>query len=159
GVYSPDMDAGLGLSVFTETRRLAAPSASARIALVIGNSAYKMPGATLDNPCNDANAMAKSLEQLGFHVRCLLDLSKSEMVDAIGSFIDSLGVEAVNAEAGLIFYAGHGVQIGGENYLVPTDCSITNEFAFAQSSVSLNELIARLETSRKAGLLFLDCCR
>jgi hypothetical protein len=129
------------------------------LALVIGNGAYTAPGAALSNPANDAQVIGGALKLLGFQVTCLVDQTKAQMIHSIGSFLETLSAPEVNADAGLIFYAGHGVQMAGQNYLVPIDCSIENALAFEQSSILLDTLISRLETTRKAGLIFLDCCR
>jgi uncharacterized caspase-like protein len=103
--------------------------------------------------------MARELEKLGFRVTVLIDKTRQEMSEAIGQFIDRLDSGEVNAEAGVLFYAGHGVQIDGENYLLPVDCSPRNVVSLINSSLSLDTVIRQLERTRKAGLLFLDCCR
>ncbi len=82
------------------------------------------------------------------------------MSEAISLFVDRLqsGGE-VNADTGLVFYAGHGVQIDGENYLLPTNVSARNVVSLIDSALPLNNLIRQLEKTKKAGLIFLDCCR
>jgi len=89
--------------------------ASKRIALVIGNSAY-MYAAVLDNPANDAESMAKALQAHGFDVIKGVDLDHAHMRATIRKFSRALS----RAEVGLFFYAGHGIQVSGKNFLVPT---------------------------------------
>ena len=164
GVYAPAMDAQLGFNVFTapievasaETRAIQAPT---RVALVIGNGAYQSAGARLQNPANDATIVARELEKLGFRVNLLTDKTREEMSEAIGLFIDRLQSGEINADTGLLFYAGHGVQIDGENYILPTNCSARSAVSLIDSSLPLNNLIRQLERTKKAGLIFLDCCR
>ena len=105
---------------------LAAFSASAqapldiRVALVIGNSAY--PGFPLLNPVNDARAMADTLKGLGFAVTELRDARKAQMADAIAQVQGSLkGKQGV----GMLYYAGHGLQVDWRNYMVPVDARLT----------------------------------
>jgi uncharacterized caspase-like protein/tetratricopeptide (TPR) repeat protein len=164
--YSPAMDTKLGLGVFdagavvaSAPTRTMAPAAAERIALVIGNGAYQSAGARLANPPNDAEAIAAELDKLGFKVTRLIDKTRAEMADAIGTFIERLDNPDVNAEAGLVFYAGHGVQIDGENYILPVDCSPKNVVSLINSSLSLDDIVRQVEKSKKAGLVFLDCCR
>ena len=101
-----------------------APAAHAekRIALVIGNSAYQST-AELNNPRNDATDMAGALRRLGFEVLDGLDLDKRSMERIIRQF----GIKLSGADLALFFYAGHGVAIGGQNYLVPTDARLASE--------------------------------
>ncbi len=166
GVYAPEMDAKLGFDVFTAPVAVAALETAARslapttrVALVIGNGAYQNPGARLVNPANDAQVVSAELEKLGFRVNLLVDKTREEMSEAISLFIDRLNSTEVNADTGLIFYAGHGVQIDGENYLLPTNVQARNVVSLIDSSLSLDNLIRQLERTKKAGLIFLDCCR
>src|SRR5262249_48078083 len=97
---------------------LGAPAANAekRVALVIGNSAYQN-AAELKNSRNDASDMAKALRRLGFDLLDGLDLDKRSMERTIREF----GIKLSGADLAFFYYAGHGVAIGGQNYLVPTD--------------------------------------
>ncbi len=90
-----------------------------RIALVIGNSAYQHTS-RLANPANDADDIAATLSGLGFEVTKRQDLKKHEMDSTLGAFAGSLK----GAEIGLFFYAGHGLQVAGQNYLVPVDAKL-----------------------------------
>ena len=92
-----------------------------RVALVIGNAAYRE--APLKNPANDAKAIATLLQKQGFKVILRQNASKSEMENAVAEFGEQLSQDSV----GLFFFAGHGMQVGGRNYLVPTDAKITSE--------------------------------
>src|SRR5436190_5009829 len=92
-------------------------SAEPRRALVIGNSAYPPDAHPLKNPVNDARAMGGALKDLGFDVTLKLDLTQAQMEDAIREFTGSLGQGSV----AVFYYAGHGFQIEGINYLAPID--------------------------------------
>ena len=94
----------------------AASFAQERVALVVGNGRYEHIGGLL-NPANDARAIAAELRELGFLVQEHVDLGKDDLEDAIEAFAET----TVGAEAALFFYAGHAVQRGGQNYLLPID--------------------------------------
>src|ERR1700688_3146951 len=113
-------------AAFIAVAWLAAPAhADKRVALVIGNSAYKsIP--RLDNPVNDATLMADTLRALGFDLvgsRAQLDLDKAGLDNAIQSFSQQIQ----GADVGLFYYAGHGVQVRGSNYLVPISANVARE--------------------------------
>src|SRR5580692_3182646 len=99
--------------------------AEKRVALVVGNSAYRnVP--RLDNPANDAKLLADTLSSLGFTLvggGAQLDLDKSSLDRAVQAF----GAQLSGADVGLFYYAGHGVQVRGENYLIPVDANPTKE--------------------------------
>ena len=95
-----------------------------RVALVIGNSSYEFTS-TLTNPRNDAEDLSKLLAKLGFEVVSGVDLDKSAMERLIRSFAEKMS----GAKLGVFFYAGHGLQVGGQNYLVPTDAKLTSAIA------------------------------
>src|SRR5262249_35491184 len=96
-----------------------------RMALVIGNSDYRTVTA-LPNPANDARAMARFLISAGFQVMQAPNLTQSDMRKTIGNFASMVGEKGPDTVA-LVFYAGHGLQVDGENYLVPVDASIQRE--------------------------------
>lgn len=98
-------------------------------ALVIGNSNY--PIGTLKNPANDARLMAQSLTDLGFQVTAKTDLSHQEMEDAVSEF----GRMVPKGGLAFFFFAGHGLQVRGENYLIPTDAKIKDEAAVKRQRV------------------------
>lgn len=126
-----------------------------RLAIVIGNSEYKYVG-ELRNPCNDANDMAKSLEKLGFKVNKYLNLGQDELTAAITQFKKELNDYSV----ALFYYAGHGMQIKGKNYLVPIDCNITTEELTALSCYDMDDLFNGISIYKdKTNIIILDSCR
>lgn len=123
-------------------------------ALVIGNSRY--PGAPLVNPQHDANAVAERFRRFGFRVTVLQDGTRRQMVDAIARFAE----QARNADVTLLFYAGHGMQVNGINYLVPVDLDLNAARAanISFEAVSLNTLLEE-HMPGATKLVFLDACR
>lgn len=140
---------------------LAIPAAQAepRLALIIGNAKYGQEMGRLPNPANDAELMAKTLTGLGFQVTKLIDADQKQMKRAIvdfGSALQNAGGDAV----GLFFYAGHGVQIGGENYLIPLDSRIEKEADVEVEAVSANGVLKQMEFAGNAvNIVILDACR
>ena len=96
-----------------------------RVALVIGNSNYRNV-VRLPNPVNDAEAIAKVLNTAGFEVVSATDLNHNEMIQVVQDFSVKIASRGPNAVA-MVYYAGHGVQLAGENYLVPVDAKISSE--------------------------------
>lgn len=129
-------------------------TAAERVALVIGNSAYKHTP-RLENPANDARDVARSLETLGFEVIQLHDLDKASMDRAIRRFADALA----SARTGLFYYAGHGLQVGGQNYLVPIDAELTTASALDFEMVRLDLVHRTMESAVKTNIIVLDACR
>lgn len=125
-----------------------------RVALVIGNSAY-VSATKLDNPINDAEDMAATLERLGFAVLKGIDLSKAGMDAIIRQFAEAMG----GAKAGLLFYAGHGLQVGGQNYLVPIDAKLTTSSALDFEMVRLDLIQRAMEREASTNIIILDACR
>jgi hypothetical protein len=122
-------------------------------ALVIGNSAY--PGSSrLANPVNDARAMAAKLRSLGFRVTEVPNATREQLVRGLSDFTRT----AAQADLTLLFYAGHGVQIGGMNYMIPVDMSLTDPAQAPLQGVSLNSVVEQYMPG-KAKLVFLDACR
>ena len=132
----------------------AGQSQGKRVALVIGNSAYENTP-TLANPKNDSEDMAAVLQSLGFEVIKGVDLKKSEMERSIRDFANAL----VGAEMGLFFYAGHGLQVGGVNYLVPTDAVLTTASALDFEMVRLDLIQRTMEGEAQTNVIILDACR
>ncbi len=126
-----------------------------RIALVIGNSAY--PGAPLVNPANDARAMGDTLRGLGFIVVELRDAQKAQMADAIAKVRASLqGKQGV----GMLYYAGHGLQLDWQNYMVPVDARLSNAADVPAQTVNINSVIEAFKTAgNRMNILVLDACR
>jgi uncharacterized caspase-like protein/formylglycine-generating enzyme required for sulfatase activity len=124
-----------------------------RVALVIGNAAYQGAPA-LRNPVNDAKAMSDTLNGLGFEVIEVTDASQKEMNRAITAFGEKLSGET----AALFFYAGHGLQVKGKNYIVPVDAEIKSESAIASETVSVDTVLEQLNAS-PISIVILDACR
>jgi len=129
--------------------------ASARTALVIGNSDYA--SAPLDNPVNDATDIATKLRQLDFNVNVLIDASRRDMRRAIREYSENL---RTTGGVGLFYYAGHGMQIKGVNYLIPTDAIMQNEFEIPDEAVAANSILRALEEAdNDLNIVILDACR
>ena len=111
-----------------------------RLALVIGNGAYEH-GGVLKNPVNDANLMASTLQGLGFTVIKRTNADKSSMERAIYEFSRGLA----NNDVGLFYYAGHGIQIEGTNYLIPINAHMNDKIAVRFEGVSVNEVVEQFE--------------
>src|SRR5262245_52287648 len=135
---------------------LLAPAAFAadRVALVIGNGAYAH-ATQLPNPPNDAADMAKALRDIGFDVVDGIDLDRRGMEERIRSFADRLG----SAKVALFFYAGHGMQVAGKNYLIPTDAKLQKPGDLAFDAVDVQVVLAQMEATQRVNLVFLDACR
>ncbi len=125
-----------------------------RVALVIGNSNYT--GAFLKNPVNDARGMQAALESCKFEVTLLTDATKRQMEEAIRAFGDRLRGGAV----GLFYYAGHGVQMKGENYLIPIGAKLDQEVDLTYQGVNVGEVLDRMDAAKNAlNIVILDACR
>lgn len=124
-----------------------------RVALVIGNAAYPGVGA-LRNPVNDATDMAAKLRTLGFDVMLRTDLRQKEMLRALTEFGERIqpGSEA------LFFYAGHGMQVRGRNFLIPVDADIRSESSVSSEAVDMDQLLDKL-TPARLSMVILDACR
>ena len=134
-----------------------AENAKNRVALVIGNAAYKR--GVLANPVNDAKLMAERLKAQGFEVSASYDASQHDMKRAVQSFAATLRERGKDAVA-FIFYAGHGVQMKGENYLIPVDEQIKSEADVDIDAVSLSSIMSMLEnTQTRLAIVVLDACR
>jgi uncharacterized caspase-like protein len=146
----------LALAAFTTALVLAMRPvhAQGRVALVIGNSAYKH-AATLDNPRNDAADMAAALRKLNFKVIDGVDLDKAAFDRKVAEFAGALR----GASVGLFFYAGHGLQVGGQNYLVPVDAQADTAAALDFQMVRLDLVQRTMEREAQTNILFLDACR
>lgn len=129
-------------------------AAENRVALVIGNSAYRY-ASVLGNPKNDAADMAAAAERLGFKVVKGVDLDKSGMDRAIRQFAESLR----GASIGMFFYAGHGLQVSGRNYLVPVDAELKTAEALDFEMVGLDVVQRIMEAATETNILFVDACR
>ncbi len=128
--------------------------AERRVALVIGNGAYAH-AAPLANPANDARAVAAALTRLGFEVLPGFDLSNADLRRTIRAFVDKL----VDADVAMFFYAGHGLQVAGENYLIPVDASIRIEADLDFNAVRMDLISRQLDREAKVKIIMLDACR
>ena len=129
-------------------------SAAKRVALVIGNSAYEH-APVLKNPKNDAQAISTVLKRLGFDVVTGIDLAHLDFARIFSQFRKKLK----GADVGLFFYAGHGLQVNGNNYLVPIDAELEDETSLNFEAVPLHLILKVMERSTKTNLVFLDACR
>lgn len=123
-----------------------------KVALVIGLAAY--PGSALKNTIADATLVAGRFEQAGFNVQLVTDLPQVAIAKAFEDFLSA----ANGADIAAIYYAGHGMQINGENYLVPIDFDPDKGTVFPQL-ISLTRILARLDTFANAKIVLLDACR
>jgi len=125
-----------------------------RIALVIGNSQYK--DSPLPNPVNDARAIAKALSGSGFKVTKKENTGQKEMQVALREFGDALK----NGGVGLFYYAGHGMQVKGRNFLIPVDAQIQREDEVAYNSVDAGQVLDKMEAANnRLNIVILDACR
>ena len=128
-----------------------------RLALVIGNGEYM--SAPLNNPANDSTLMAQTLTDLGFLVSHRHNLTQSEMKRAILDFgmkLEEMGPDTI----GLFYYAGHGMQVEGVNYLVPVDADIRREAEVSVLAVAASDVISQMKYARNTlNIIILDACR
>jgi uncharacterized caspase-like protein len=129
-------------------------SAERRVALVVGNSGYKHATA-LRNPGNDATDVAETLKKLGFEVLLGRDLDQQDFAKTIEQFARVLD----EADIGLFFYAGHGLQMNDKNYLVSTNARLENEFLLSSETIELDAIVRLMESKAATNLVFLDACR
>ncbi|MBN9254559.1 MULTISPECIES: caspase family protein [unclassified Mesorhizobium] len=128
--------------------------AGPRIALVIGNSAYKNANRLL-NPRNDSKAVAAKLKGLGFQVIEGEDLDKPAMDRTVQQFEDAV----VGARVALLFYAGHGMQYEGHNYLIPIDAKLETASSINFETISVDQILAAMSDPGRIGIAMLDSCR
>jgi uncharacterized caspase-like protein len=122
---------------------------------VIGNSAYKnVP--VLDNPQRDAQAIAASLRAIGFEtVTLATDATREKLLDALHQFTD----QAAKADWAIIYYAGHGMEVNGINYLVPIEARFAPDRDIQREAVPLDQVMAAVDGAKKLKLVLLDACR
>lgn len=147
------------LAVLSLTLTAAAFSAAnaqtqARVALVIGNSAYQGVPA-LPNPVNDASDVSASLTRLGFSVRRVSNGNFDDMRLALRDFART----ASGSELAVVYFAGHGIEIGGENWLLPVDAQLQTDTAVHHEAVALRSIFPIVAGASKLGLVILDACR
>ena len=126
-----------------------------RVALVIGNSAYQNVGA-LPNPQKDAQALATTLRNIGFDVVTLAqDATRDKLSEALRTFAE----ESEKADWAMVYYAGHGIEVNGTNYLIPVDAKLATDRDIQFQAVPLDQVMAAVEGAHKLKLIMLDACR
>ena len=147
----------LGLGVIALLMGFAAAPASAdgkRVALVVGNSAYRnVP--ELPNPANDAGDVAAALNRLGFSVTLIANASFEEMRRGL----IALGREAAGADMAVMYFAGHGMEMSGENWLIPIDAELKKDIDAENEAISLRSVMLHVSNTTSLGLVVLDACR
>jgi uncharacterized caspase-like protein len=145
----------------TPTGSVAVPAVPAaagqgrRVALVIGNSAYRNVSA-LENPRHDAEKITQLLRAVGFaSVTLVHDATREKLIDALRAFAN----EAETSEWAMVYYAGHGMEVGGVNYLIPIDAKIAVDRDIQYEAVPLNQVLNAADTAKKIRLIMLDACR
>lgn len=139
-----------------QTQVAAAPqSQGRRVALVIGNSDYRAVP-MLPNPRRDAATVADALRRTGFQsVTLANDLTREKLIDALRKF----AVESDGADWSLVYFAGHGIEVGGQNYVIPVDAKLSADRDAQFEAVQLEQLMGATEGAKKLRLLLLDACR
>lgn len=130
------------------------PGSEKRTALVIGNSAYKF--SPLKNPVNDAQAVANTLKGLGFEVLLRENTTFKDLLEVMRLF----SLRSQDADVRLVFYAGHGIQVKGRNYLLPIDTVLQSEEEAASKAADVTQLLDRLSQAKEGmNVVILDACR
>ncbi len=130
-----------------------------RVALIIGNSQYSTMG-VLKNATNDATDMAAALEDLGFNVISGTDLNKKQMREKIKQFNNVLTNGDMEDTIGLFYYAGHGLEVDGDNYLVPIDADMQYQEDARDEGIGLNRITSRMKYAKnRMNIVILDACR
>lgn len=147
-------DRNLLVQAVAATTALPAANQTQRVALVIGNAAYK--DAPLSNPINDARAFAQALQESGFSVILRENTDQRGMLAALREFGDRLRAGGT----GLFYYAGHGMQIKGRNYLIPIGANVEREDEIAYSTVDAQAVLDKMEAAgNPSNIMILDACR
>jgi hypothetical protein len=133
---------------------LAGPAQASRVALVIGNSDYKNV-APLDNPGNDANDIGAALERLGFEIVKV----RNGTFDGMRRGLLDFARKARGSEVAIVFFAGHGMEVGGENYLIPIDAELKADVDVDHEAIALKTITPLVENASRLGLVILDACR
>ncbi|MDQ0467365.1 caspase family protein [Labrys wisconsinensis] len=135
--------------------QLSSPAlAGIKLALVLGNSNYQAAPA-LGNPANDAADLAQALRGIGFEVIEQRDATREQMASAVRAFAERIR----GADVALFFYAGHGLQLNGENYLIPVDAKIESEADVRFDTINLSDIQQEMEGPGRANVVILDACR
>jgi uncharacterized caspase-like protein len=146
---------GLAVGVFCcVLGLLAGPAEARRVALVIGNADYKV--GALENPVHDAAAVAKAFEALGFDK---VALKENLGADDFRAALMEMSHESTGAELGVVYFAGHGVEVAGHNYLVPTDAVLARQGDVDLQAIALDTVVGQLAGVEGLKLVILDACR
>jgi uncharacterized caspase-like protein len=145
---------GIFLFFLTAFGAEAAVPEAKRVALVIGNSKY-VHAVTLPNPANDAHLIASTLRNAGFEVIEGVDQDNAGMHSLISRFTE----QSYDADLAVIFYAGHGMQVDGKNFLIPVDAELTSPAYLKTRTVQIDEFMAALPSDPAVGVIILDACR
>jgi uncharacterized caspase-like protein len=147
---------GVFLAVFIAAAAFMCVAASAqeRVALVVGNAKY-LNANVLPNPGNDARAMARTLREIGFDVAEGFDLDRNGMERLVREFLR----KTATARVALLFYAGHGLQVDGRNYLVPVDARLESPSDLNFETIELDKILENLNDASRANIIILDACR
>ena len=130
---------------------------TARVALVFGNAAYSAPDRPLKNPVSDARLMARTLRELGFDVRLREDADRRTMLQALRELEDTL---RKTKGIGFVYFAGHGVQVNGRNYIVPIGANLVRDVDAQKNAIDADEVLQSLrDTGARLNILVLDACR
>jgi len=141
-------------AAFAGVTPTAAAAEGRRVALVIGNGAYGNVPALL-NPPNDASDIAAALKRLGFTVSLATNASFDEMRRGL----IALGRDAAGADMAALYFAGHGMEINGENWLIPIDAALKRDTDAANEAISLQSVMLQVSNTTSLGLVILDACR
>src|SRR5258705_13481776 len=150
------MRAFLGIVLTVWTLLVSQPAlAEKRVALVIGNSAYQKV-AKLPNPANDATAIAAMLKAAGFDsVESKLNVPAGDLRRTLREF----GNKSRDADIAVVYYAGHGIELDGTNYLIPVDATLETDADVLDETVPLDRVLFAVEPARQLRLVILDACR
>lgn len=129
--------------------------AERKAALLIGNATYTAPATVLKNPPNDITAMKATLEGAGFEVTVLQNAGRAAMSAALASFEQKVS----GADIGLIYYSGHGIEVNGDNFLIPVDAKLASDRDIKYETILLDDLLHALAGATKLKLVLLDACR
>lgn len=136
----------------------AAADLAGRYALVVGNKSYAT--APLNNSVNDATAVAKKLESVGFEVTLLVDIAKDELKNQVFKFYQSVGKSKSDETLAVFYYAGHAIQVNHRNYLVPVNASFGSKSEFMEGLYDINDLFAQMPIFVEVqNIVILDACR
>ena len=141
-------------SVFVVFAVSGADASERRVAFVVGNSDYQSV-AKLPNPKNDAEAVAAALKRQGFEVVSAIDIDRQDFDKAFEKFVRSMD----KADLSVFYYSGHGIQVNGENRIIPVDAKLTSPSDLEVETVSVQTIMSYMQSNSKVQLVYLDSCR